>query len=117
MTIKLRTLVRETSVPPPFKKLFAKFPRDATKWSQATDEPRELAKLARDLYNELDLDLTEDEIENEGKGIQSLNFRSFKTPFEWNSKAQDFIVMVYNKMSPQTKQQFLQYANRYGLLK
>lgn len=104
---ELKYALAESSVLSPFKKMFAKFPRDAKSWSQATDEMRDMAKLARQYYNELELDLTDDEVEDEGKGIQSLNFRSFKTPSEWNSKAQDFIIMVYNKMSPQIKKEFL----------
>jgi len=117
MSIKLRSLLNEQNIPQPFKKLFAKFPRDAKGWNQATDEMRDLAGSIRQFYNELDLDLTEPEVEDEGKGIQSLNFRSFKNPSEWNSKSQDFIIMVYNKMKPETKKRFLQHAKELGYFK
>lgn len=108
--MKIKSIMNEVripGIPATFRKFFGSFPRDATKWNQATDEMREAAKIVRETYNELQLNLTSDEVEDEGKGIQSLNFRSFKTPSEWNSKAQAFIVVVWNKMKPDVRRETL----------
>jgi propanediol dehydratase small subunit len=35
------------------------------------------------------------------------NFRNFKTPAEWNSSSQDYIIKLYNLMSPNTKKEYI----------
>lgn len=80
------------------------FPDTATCWSQATDEIRDLAREAKEIYNEIDLNLTSDEYET--KGQPALDFRSFKTPAQWNTQGKQYILMVFDKMSAQAKEQF-----------
>lgn len=81
------------------------FPNDAKSWNAATDEVRDLARGAKQFYNELDLDLLEEEVEA-GQGQQPLDFRAFKTPAEWNTKGKAYIMEVWTKMSEATKEDF-----------
>ena len=64
-----------------------KFPADATCWSQATDEIRDLARIVREYYNDAFLDP-----KSNYEGIQPVNFRAISTPAEWNTKAREFIL-------------------------
>lgn len=82
----------------------AQFPNDAWCWSQATDEVRDLARAAKEIYNEVDLNLTQDEYETKGQG--ALNFRSFKTPADWNTQGKKYILDTFDKMSQQAKEIF-----------
>lgn len=83
-------------------KFLNKFPNDATSWRFATDEIRDIARTAKEYYNEL-----------ENKNIQACNFRSFTKPSAWNTKGKKYINMVYNKMNPKTKKQFNDYLKRH----
>lgn len=85
----------------------SKFPDNATCWSQATDEIRDLARTAKEYYNEIDLDLLSEEVE-EGQGQQPLNFRALKTPSEWNTQGKVYIREVWTLMSEQTKKQWFE---------
>ena len=50
-----------------------KFPSDTTKWSQATDELKDICRMAREFIGEYD-----------NKQIKPLDFKSFKTPLSEN---------------------------------
>ena len=102
--MKIKDILNESTVPSVFTKLFKSFPIDAASWKNATDEVRDISKLARETYNEFQ------QVDGNDEVIQSLNFRSFKTPSDWNSKSQDFIVMCWNKMNAETKREFLRQA-------
>lgn len=80
-----------------------KFPDNATSWSQATDEVRDLARSAREHHNEYDLNVSEDD----SKAAQSLNWREMKTPAEWNSKGKKFIKEMVGKMGKEAKDAFM----------
>lgn len=84
------------------EKFLAKFPDNAICWSQATDEIRDLARTAKEIYNEIELDLTENEIED-GKGLQPLNFRSFNKPSQWNTLGKQYILDTFDKMGDRAK--------------
>lgn len=84
------------------KNFLATFPNNATRWSEATDEIRDLARTAKELYNELELDLHSDD----AGAIEPLDFRALKTPAEWNTKGKQYIMEVYSKMSEDTKKYF-----------
>lgn len=88
------------------KKYLDNFPNDAKSWAQATDEILDIARTAREFYNEFDLDVLHDDEEN---GYKSINFRSFNSPSEWNIKGKEYIFDVYNKMSNETKEKFLKH--------
>jgi len=79
-------------------KFLSKFPDDAKSWKEATDEVRDIARTAKEYYNEL-----------ENKDINPCDFRSMKTPSEWNTKGKSYIFKVYNKMNAQTKVEFNKY--------
>ena len=113
LRIMIEQIIKEEQTPQIFKKLFKRFPRDAKGWNQADDTLRDIARMTRETYNELEHDFTKED-ENDPRYVQPLNFRSFKTPSEWNSKAQDFIVSVYNKMSPSTKKDLLRRLKSYS---
>jgi phytoene dehydrogenase-like protein len=85
------------------KKFLAKFPDDAKSWDEATDEIRDMSRIAKEYYNDMDLDLLEDE----DGALQPLNFRAFNTPSEWNTKGKEYILSTYAKMSNNTKDQFI----------
>lgn len=84
-----------------------KFPDDAKSWGQATDEIRDLARMAREYYNGITLDVLNDD----SSALQPLNFCEFNTPSEWNTNAKKFIRETYEKMNDQTKQQFIERFN------
>lgn len=60
-----------------------KFPDNATSWTQATEETREVVRALRLFYNDTILNV----LEGEPGYIEGLNFRSFNTPAEFNTKA------------------------------
>jgi hypothetical protein len=79
------------------------FPDNATNWSQATDEIRDLCRGCRESYNELVLNVVEGE-----KGyIDALDFRSFKTPSQWNTEAKKMIRTLWAKMDDWAKENAL----------
>lgn len=93
---------KKSSLPKHIEKFLSKFPDDAKSWGQATDEIRDLARSAKETYNDIDLDVSNDD----SKALQPLNFKEIKTPSEWNTKGKQYIRDTYNKMSPQAKQYF-----------
>lgn len=84
------------------KKFLDGFDNNATKWSEATDEIRDIARYAREFYNEIDL---EDKAPH-----KAADFRSFKTPKEWNTKGKQYIQDTFNKMSEGCKAKFLKHV-------
>jgi len=74
-----------------------KFPDKATSWTQATDELRDLSRIARET------------LQDQGTSVEDMNFREIKTPAEWNKKSKAFIKGVYKKMTPATKKVFYKY--------
>jgi len=92
--------MKKSNLPANLKNFLASFPNNATSWSQATDEIMDTARIIRQAHNELDLELCEGE---EG-AIEALNFRSFKTPAEWNTKAKEQIEETWSKMESWSKE-------------
>ncbi len=70
---------------------------NATSWTQATDELRDLSRIARET------------LQDQGTSVEAMNFREIKTPAEWNKKSKAFIKGVYKKMTPATKKVFYKY--------
>lgn len=81
------------------------FPNDTTYWSDATDEIRDMARKSKEIYNEIDLDVLEDD----EKALQPLDFRQLKTPSEWNRKGKEYIMNTLNLMSDRAKNEFFDY--------
>lgn len=79
-------------------KFLKQFPDDAKSWAKATDEIREIARSVKEYYNEF-----------ENKKIAPLDFRTLRTPSDWNSKGKKYILKVYDKMSDKTKKEFNDY--------
>lgn len=67
-----------------------KFPGNATCWSQATDEIRDMAREARIMLRHDD----------------PLDFGAIKTPAEWNSRGTDYIIAKYLMMTPLEQGEF-----------
>jgi hypothetical protein len=80
------------------KAFFKEFPNNTKKWMEATDEIRDIARTAKELYNEY-----------EGHDYPALNFRAIKTPSEWNTKGKKYILTLYKKMGAETKENFEKY--------
>lgn len=74
------------------EKFLEQFPTDATSWAQATDEVRDLARLAREYLEEYD-----------GVVVEPVDFRHAKTPAEWNTKGRAFILSCYDRMQERTR--------------
>lgn len=87
-------------------KFLAGYPDDATRWGQATDEIRDIARTAKEYYNEF-----------EEKKIQPCNFLLLTTPAKWNAKGKRYILKVYDKMSKKAKTEFNDYLKRYFEIK
>ena len=68
------------------------FPRDATCWSKATDEVRDLWRAARELAG----------VPEEA----AVNFRDMTSPSQWNSEGIDGIVKFYSMLSPEKRLEF-----------
>lgn len=95
---------------PIFKKLakfLNQFPDNATNWGQATDEVRDIARMAREFYTEIDLDMLHDEWETNPKAPQPLDFRKIKTPAEWNKQGKKYTFDTLAKMSDSAKDSFM----------
>lgn len=90
-------------LPKNIESFLSKFPDKANSWKVATDEIRDMARTAKELYNEHELDVYHDD---EEKGLKPLNFRELKTPSEWNTQGKKYIREVYSKMSDKTKKKF-----------
>jgi hypothetical protein len=96
-------------LPSKIEKFLKKFPDNTNSWKEATDEIRDMAKTAKEYYNELVLDvLKEDE-----KALKALDFKSIKTPSEWNTKGKEFIRNTYNMMNKQAKEEFVEYFDKH----
>ena len=80
------------------EKFLKRFPKNATSWSQATDEVRDMARTARELLEEC-----------EGVIVEPVNFRAVKTPAEWNTKGREFILTNFDRMADRTKERFYVY--------
>lgn len=78
-------------------KLQKAFPVNATCWSQATDEIRDMSRWARE---ELELG---DEF--------ALNFRAIRTPAEWNAKGIESIANFFERMNDKQKASYLARIN------
>lgn len=65
------------------------FPKDATCWSQATDEVRDMCRTARIVAN------VPEEL--------AVDFRVLFTPSAWNTKGIDGIVRFYRDMSQEQR--------------
>ncbi|CAN7596744.1 hypothetical protein [Bosea sp. LjRoot237] len=73
--------------------ILAKFPADATCWSQATDEVRDMSRWARE-----ELGLDED---------AALNFRALETPARWNLRGAESAAAFYAKMNERQRLSYL----------
>ena len=85
------------------KKFLSQFPNDADNWKEATDEIREIAKLAKEYYNEYDLELDNNDVD----ALKPLDFNKLNTPSKWNTKGKEYIIDIYDKMSAKTKKEFI----------
>lgn len=95
--------MKNSNLPSNLENFLNGFPNNATNWGQATDEVRDIARIVRQAHNELDLDLCEGD---EGT-VEALDFRSFKTPSEWNTKAKAQINETWAKMGSWAKENAL----------
>ena len=85
------------------QKYLDKFKDDETSWSGATDELRDIARYSREFLADYD------DVE-----IEALDFKSFKTPAEWNSTSKKYIMDNISKMSKLAQGKFLNYiSDRY----
>jgi hypothetical protein len=105
---EIEKILQEAMVPSFLKSIFAKYPTNATSWRDADDTMRDLTRMARETYNEHN-----DFVEGDDGYIESMNFRSFKTPSEWNTKSQNEIVRIYNMMTPQIQKIYKDSVLRY----
>jgi len=76
--------------------LATKYPIDATCWSRATDEIRDMSRWAREVRS-----LGEDE---------AVQFRAIRQPSEWNRRGIASIVSHFSKMNDHQKGVFLSMA-------
>lgn len=106
--MKLKKLLFEVTTPIFLKKIFKQYPQNATSWRDADDLMRDLTRLARETYNEHN-----DFVESDDGYIESMDFRSFKTPSEWNTKSQNEILRIYNIMTPQIQKIYKDSVLRY----
>jgi hypothetical protein len=83
------------------KNFLARFPNNATCWSKATDEVRDLARWSRETLEELD-----------GVIVEPINFREIGTPADWNTKGKAYIMANLKKMSNAAKSEFLKMFTR-----
>jgi hypothetical protein len=72
------------------------FPNDAKSWNQATDELRDIARMSRMTYLEVD-----------EKDYPALDYKQLKSPGEWNTKSKSYIKEMYTRMSNKAKKEFL----------
>lgn len=82
------------------QKYLDKFRDDETSWRGATDELRDIARYSREFLSELD-----------NVEIDALDFKSFKTPAEWNTTSKKYIMDNISKMSKLTQTKFLAHIN------
>ncbi len=84
---KRGVVVQDNEFPAKINSFLNKFPDDATSWKQATDEVRDISRVARETYNEETLNVSHED----KKAMKSLNFNSFTTPSKWNTEGKKFI--------------------------
>ena len=77
------------------ERFLAMFPTDEVCWSQATDEIRDMSCTSREYLEEFD-NIT----------VEPVEFRSIRTPAEWNSKGRESILRNYDMMTPRTQERF-----------
>lgn len=82
------------------QKYLDKFRDDETSWRGATDELRDIARYTREFLADYD-DIK----------IDALDFKSFKTPAEWNTTSKKYIMDNISKMSKLTQTKFLSHIN------
>ena len=82
------------------EKFLDQFPDDATSWKEATDEIRDIARLAADFVNEFEKDK-----------VQRLDFKTLKTPADWNSVGKAYIMATISEMTNNTLKRFLEELN------
>jgi len=86
------------------EKKLSQYPDNATSWGDADDGIRDLAREVRETYNELTINVLEGD-----KGyVESLDFKSFKTPSEWNTKAKKQIRTLWSKMTDWSKENVIE---------
>lgn len=79
-----------------------KFPNNASSWKDATDEVRDLAKSARLIYTDIDLDLTDGD-----DGVpEALDFTKLRNPGRWNTEGKKYIMKMVGKMSDDALKSF-----------
>ena len=74
------------------EKFLEQFPTDATSWSQATDEIRDISRASREMLNEYD------DIQ-----VEAVDFTATRTPTEWNTLGRESIMRNYDMMRPRTQ--------------
>ena len=79
------------------EKFLEQFPTDATSWSQATDEIRDLSRASREMLNEYD------DIQ-----VEAVDFTATRTPAEWNTRAREAVMRNYDMMRPRTQMLFFE---------
>ena len=79
------------------EKFLEQFPTDATSWSQATDEIRDLSRASREMLNEYD------DIQ-----VEAVDFTATLTPAEWNTLGRESIMRNYDMMRPRTQLLFFE---------
>lgn len=77
--------------------LAAHFSKDATCWSQATDEVRDLARTARE-----SLGMSES---------RAVNFTVLRTPAQWNRQGIEGILFFYECMTSEQQKAFIVQAS------
>jgi hypothetical protein len=90
----------------------SKFPDNAQNWGEATDEIREITRAARLAHGDIDLNLSGDDEYESHPDVAPMNYRSFKTPSEWNRKSKEYIARVWKLMSQEAKEAFLKDVSR-----
>lgn len=79
-------------------KFLDRFPTDATCWSQATDEVRDLAGFAYEYLSDL----------MELPNVEWLDFGMMRTPSEWNAKGREYILDAFDRMNYTTKERYFE---------
>lgn len=79
------------------ERFLEKFPTDATSWSQATDEVRELSRASREFLADYD-DIN----------VEAVDFTAIKTPAEWNTLGRESIMRNYDMMRSRTQLLFFE---------
>lgn len=83
-------------------KLSEAFPKNATCWSQATDEVRDMCRAARETAGVPD--------------AQALDFRALSTPAEWNTQGIEATVRFYTQLNVAKRQDFCEnFAHWLGI--